>query len=161
MTKVSKEQDVTHEEQESAGSLKCVVRLTSGGESTNAELSAVMFNNVSSAKAEAYRQTEVTLWGRRPPALRVCLNSGSLSGHTSSCFISMFSTAWVSGKKNSFLFCMFHEFPNKFDRSDASLVGEMHGLMRRSFAHPSSATVSVRRHVVVLPPRAEGRCLGS
>ena len=42
MTKGSKEQDVKHEEQESVGSPKLVVKLTSDRGSANAELSAVM-----------------------------------------------------------------------------------------------------------------------
>ena len=42
MTKSSKEQDVKHEEQESVGSPKLVVKLTSDRASANAELSAVM-----------------------------------------------------------------------------------------------------------------------
>ena len=42
VTKGSKEQDVKHEEQESVGSLKFVVELTSDRASANAELSAVM-----------------------------------------------------------------------------------------------------------------------
>ena len=42
MTKSSKEQDVKHEEQESVGSLKFVVELTSDRASANAQLSAVM-----------------------------------------------------------------------------------------------------------------------
>ena len=42
MTKGSKEQDVKHEEQESVGSPKFVVELTSDRASANAELSAVM-----------------------------------------------------------------------------------------------------------------------
>ena len=92
MTKGSKEQDVKHEEQESVCSPKLIVKLTSDRASANGELSAVMqhLRQVEQrvlCQGLAHRLTEVTPWGHRPAALWVCVNSGSLFCHTSSCFI--------------------------------------------------------------------------
>ena len=104
VTKGSKEQDVKHEEQESVGSLKFVVELTSDRACANAELSAVMqhLRQVEQrvlCQGLAHRLTEVTPWCHRPAALWVCVNSGSLFCHTSSCFVSMSRKRESVGRK--------------------------------------------------------------
>ena len=155
MTKSSKEQDVKHEEQESVGSPKFVVELTSDRASANAELSAVMqhLRQVEQRElcqglsAQADGSDALGSSSSGTAGLREDVSSATLHPVSSPRLDSV--GQW---EEKSYLNCMLHVFSNMFDRWGASLVEKMEGLLGEIMCSPFFCNMSFLRHLMVCLP---------